>query len=376
MVKVLIGDMFGSNAHTLVNTVNCVGVMGKGLALEFKIRFPDMYEDYVRRCAAKKVKLGEPYLFSSLLPPSILNFPTKDHWRSVSRLSDIVAGMEYLERHYHEWGITSLAIPALGCSNGQLEWRIVGPILFQFLNRFTIPVELYAPLDTPQEQMEMTFLAREVNLSATTMRGGGESERVPVAWIVLIEILKRVTEHHYSWPVGHTTFQKLVYFATALGIDTGQEFRRDSYGPFSPELKRLVTKLVNNGLLQEEPLGRGFSITPGLAYTVAAKSYKTELEPFESQIRRISDFFLRMQTSEAEVAATVHFTANELLRQYGENVSEIDVLEAVKTWKQRRKPPIDEMEIAETIRGMNLLGWIKVHLEESLPLGVMDLSEV
>ena len=75
------GDLFESGAQTLVNTVNCVGVMGKGIALEFKKRFPDMFEDYVARCKQSEVSLGQPYLYKSLALPWILNFPTKDHWR-------------------------------------------------------------------------------------------------------------------------------------------------------------------------------------------------------------------------------------------------------------------------------------------------------
>ncbi|MEW6459483.1 MAG: macro domain-containing protein [Bacillota bacterium] len=148
MVKVLVGDLFQSKAQTLVNTVNCVGVMGKGVALEFKKRFPDMYQDYLARCARKEVKLGRPYLYKSLFPPWILNFPTKDHWRSVSRLEDIVRGLEYLLTRYEEWGITSLAMPPLGCGHGQLEWRVVGPTLYRYLSRLGIPVELYAPHGT------------------------------------------------------------------------------------------------------------------------------------------------------------------------------------------------------------------------------------
>ena len=80
MVKVLIGDIFESGAQTLVNTVNCVGVMGKGLALEFKSRFPDMYKDYKSRCKNGLVKLGQPYIYKPIVGPWILNFPTKDHW--------------------------------------------------------------------------------------------------------------------------------------------------------------------------------------------------------------------------------------------------------------------------------------------------------
>src|SRR5437764_10708247 len=113
MVRVLIGDLFDSKAQTLVNTVNCVGIMGKGVALEFKNRFPEMYRDYVERCRGGAVKLGRPYLYRRLTEPWILNFPTKDHWRSVSKLADIVRGLQFLEEHYDEWDITSLAVPPL-----------------------------------------------------------------------------------------------------------------------------------------------------------------------------------------------------------------------------------------------------------------------
>src|SRR5229473_1319945 len=104
MFKALIGDLFASRAQTLVNTVNCVGVMGKGIAREFKQRFPKMYGDYVQRCARGEVRLGQPYLFVDMVGPWVLNFPTKGHWRAASRETDIEAGLRYLEARYREWG--------------------------------------------------------------------------------------------------------------------------------------------------------------------------------------------------------------------------------------------------------------------------------
>src|SRR4051812_49403760 len=103
MVLVVTGNLFESGAQTLVNAVNRIGVMGKGVALQFRRRFPEMYADYVARCNAGQMRLGEPYLFRQPHPPWILNFPTKDHWRSASRLSDIVAGLKYLASHCREW---------------------------------------------------------------------------------------------------------------------------------------------------------------------------------------------------------------------------------------------------------------------------------
>ena len=141
------GDLFESEAQTLVNAVNTAGVMGKGIAREFKMRFPDMYREYKERCAAGEVKLGEPYLFTGD-PPShrwILNFPTKGHWRERSRLSVIRDGLAYLRDHHLAWGITSLAVPALGCGAGGLAWDEAQPYLVEDLAALRIPVELYAP---------------------------------------------------------------------------------------------------------------------------------------------------------------------------------------------------------------------------------------
>lgn len=161
MVKVLIGDLFTSKAQTIVNAINCVGVMGKGIALQFKNRFPDMFRDYEERCKRKEVKLGRPYLYKTMLPPYILNFPTKDHWRSVTNLADIERGLQYLHNHYKEWGITSIAVPALGCGEGTLEWRVVGPTLYSYLSKMDIPVELYKPYGTPHQELQPEFLEQK-----------------------------------------------------------------------------------------------------------------------------------------------------------------------------------------------------------------------
>jgi O-acetyl-ADP-ribose deacetylase (regulator of RNase III) len=148
LVKIVIGNLFESKSQTLVNAVNTVGVMGAGIALEFKNRFPEMYRDYVARCNRREVKLGEPYLFKNRDSQWILNFPTKDHWRSASRIDNIMKGLDYLEAHYREWRIQSLAVPALGCGNGQLDWAVVGPILYSRLKRLDIPIDLYAPFQS------------------------------------------------------------------------------------------------------------------------------------------------------------------------------------------------------------------------------------
>ncbi|MGO9147935.1 MAG: macro domain-containing protein [Desulfomonilia bacterium] len=157
-LKILVGDMFHSKAQTLINTVNCVGVMGKGIALEFKRQFPGMYKDYVLRCEQHEVKPGVPYLYKSLFPPQIINFPTKDHWKSISRIEDIEHGLRIMLDSYSTWGVSSLAIPSLGCGNGKLQWRTVGPLIYTCAKQMTIPVEMYAPYGTNPRELSIQFL--------------------------------------------------------------------------------------------------------------------------------------------------------------------------------------------------------------------------
>jgi O-acetyl-ADP-ribose deacetylase (regulator of RNase III)/uncharacterized protein YwgA len=375
MVTVYVGNIFESEAQTLVNTVNCVGVMGKGIALEFKTRFPDMYDDYVLRCKEKRVKLGEPYLYRRLAPPWILNFPTKDHWRSVSRLEDIVAGLRYLQDHYLRWGISSLAVPPLGCGQGQLEWRIVGPTLYRYLKELDIPVELFAPFGTPHEELKPAFLD-DAGKSQPTPSRQGAPYRVAPAWVALVEILCELENEPYHRPVGRTTFQKIAYFATESGIPTELHYRRGSFGPYAADVKRQVTALVNNGLIQEERLGRMFAVRVGRAFEDARRAYAGQLDMWRGTLAKIVDLFMRMDTPQAEIAATVHFAAKELRQQDKREINEVDVLRQVMEWKQRRRPPFEEKEVALTIRNLNILSWIGAKVSDDLPVTEEEVLSV
>jgi len=367
MTRVVVGDIHKSKAQTLVNTVNCIGVMGKGVALGFKKRFPDMYDDYVRRCREGKVRLGRPYLYRPPAPPWVLNFPTKEHWRSVARLQDIIEGLEYLESHYRQWGITSLAVPPLGCGQGQLEWRVVGRTLYRHLKRLSIPVELYAPHGTPPEQLQLSFL-EQPGEDVRRTKGSAPPVRVEPSWVALSEILARIEKEPYHWPIGRVTFQKLAYFATQAGLPTGLRFKRASFGPFAPDVKSLVTRLVNNGLIREELMGRMFRVRIGPTYHDAKQEYNRELDPWEPIIRKIVDLFLRMRTWQAEMAATVHFAMQSLIQATGRKPSEKEVLAEVLNWKQRHRPPLDEAQVALTIRNLSMLGWLDVNASVDLPV--------
>lgn len=139
------GNLFESGAKTLVNPVNCAGAMGKGIALEFKRRYPKMFEEYRQLCRKAQVKVGQPYLYTDPSGISVLNFPTKQHWRSPSELSYITAELDYFVENYQAMGITSIAFPALGCGNGGLPWETVRQIMCDKLEALPIDIEIYAP---------------------------------------------------------------------------------------------------------------------------------------------------------------------------------------------------------------------------------------
>jgi O-acetyl-ADP-ribose deacetylase (regulator of RNase III) len=141
-LRVVRGDIFASAAQTLVNTVNCKGVMGAGLAKEFKRRWPGMYRVYRDACRRGDVRIGYP-LLCIMQGKWILNFPTKDHWRGRSKLEYIERGLTTVVAHYQEWEIESIAFPQLGTSLGGLAWSDVWPTMKELLEYLPIPVEIY-----------------------------------------------------------------------------------------------------------------------------------------------------------------------------------------------------------------------------------------
>lgn len=138
------GNLFNSQKQTIVNTINTVGVMGKGLALEFKHKYPDYFKGYKKHCDNHLVKTGRVYLHKKTTP-WILSFPTKEHWCNPSKIEWIEQGLDYLVANYKTMGIESLAIPALGCTNGGLNWEEVKPLIVAKLETLPIEIELYAP---------------------------------------------------------------------------------------------------------------------------------------------------------------------------------------------------------------------------------------
>jgi O-acetyl-ADP-ribose deacetylase (regulator of RNase III) len=366
MVRVIVGNVLDSSAQTPVNTVNCAGVMGKGIALEFKKRFPDMFKDYAARGKRGEVRLGEPYLFPRLTTPWILNFPTKGHWRDRSRESAIVAGLQHLEGHYRDWGIESLAMPPLGCGNGGLQWDRIGPILFDSMSRIAIPVELYAPPGTPQEQLTPSGLRQARMPICDESR---LPSRIEPADVALVAVLARIEDAPYHRRISRTAFEAIACFATVAGLPTGLTCSPGRHGVSGRGLRAIVTRLASNGVLLEQQAGGTILVGAGPEYTRVAAAFKSRLQRWEHPIERATDLFLRTASDrEAERVADILLAAGGLRPEGDAKPSERDVLDELKRWRRGRRGLPGEADTAVTVRDLATLDWIDVEPSPDLPL--------
>ena len=366
MFKAGIGDLFASDAQTVVNTVNCVGIMGKGVAAEFKKRFPRMMADYVDRCARGEVRLGEPYLYTDLTGARIVNFPTKDHWRSTSRLSDVESGLRYLADHAADWGITSLALPPLGCGNGGLAWSEVGPLIYRELHALPIDIEVFAPYGTATSQLSANFFAAPSQLSLTGR--GDRAAKLNPAWLALIEVVRELQSQPYASPVGRTIFQKIAYVLTEMDVPTGFAFGKGSYGPFSGDMKAALHDFANRNWLQEARLGRMIAFRVGPQYEKDRRKYAAEIEVNRKKIAKTVDLFSRIRsTQQAEEVATVIYTARVMkTRRPDGTVSEQDIMDYVLDWKPAWREDDRRDSVADTIRNLVLLKWVRAEISETV----------
>lgn len=229
------GDLLKADAEALVNTVNCVGVMGKGVALQFKRAFPENYRQYKRACDAKELWPGKMFVVELLEgtgPRYIINFPTKIHWKGPSRLEWIRSGLDALIHEVQIRNIRSMAVPPLGCGNGGLDWSDVRPMIEEaFAAVPDVQVLLYPPEGAP---------------AAETMDVKTRRPRFTRVRAMLIRLL-----HMYERAEGTLTkleVQKLAYFLQAAGEPMRLQFTKGPYGPYAETLNHVLQDMEGHYL--------------------------------------------------------------------------------------------------------------------------------
>jgi uncharacterized protein YwgA len=230
------------------------------------------------------------------------------------------------------------------------------------LGALEIPVKLFVPHDMSVDSAQLELFERASEGQTSYDQA---VSRIDPAALALVEILRNVENEPYRWPVGRVKFQKLAYFATVAGIPTGLKFEAASYGPYAEELKRLLARLQNNGLVREQRRGRLLETIVGPTYQDVPDSVEVAAK-WTHEIARVADLMARLDTTQCEIAATVHYAATRLALDTGSRPSASEVIEAVEKWKVRRKPPLKYDDVGRALVNLATQNWIDVEADESM----------
>ena len=233
MIELTKGNLLEAPAEALVNTVNTAGIMGKGIALQFKQAYPQMFRDYERACKAGEVQLGTVQVFDlgglAGGPRWIINFPTKGHWRAASRVEDVEAGLQDLVATIRRLYINSIAIPPLGCGNGGLDWQDVRPrIESAFAELPKVRVLLFAPGGAPE---------------ASAMPNRTQRPKMTMGQAALIALMDRYLKGLLDPFVTLLEIHKLMYFLQAAGQPLRLQYEAKEFGPYAKNLRQVLIRL-------------------------------------------------------------------------------------------------------------------------------------
>lgn len=226
-ISIVKGNLFTSSAQTLVNTVNCVGVMGAGVAFEFRLRYPEMFARYRELCQTGHIKIGSLWLYKASPSRLVLNFPTKGNWKLPSRVGYLEAGLRKFSDTYFERGITSVAFPVLGAGKGGIPERTSLSLMEKYLAHCPIPIEIYRYDPAAVDDLYLKFGVRLASYSddQLTNTTGIRTREIGALRRALAEGAYRTLSQLLAAPgVGEATIERCFKFvmAEAPSVEGGQ----------------------------------------------------------------------------------------------------------------------------------------------------------
>lgn len=343
MIEEVRGNLLDAEVDALVNTVNTVGVMGKGVALQFKQAFPENYDFYKRACSRGELSLGHVLVYDSGKLGKqryIVNFPTKGHWRSRSRLDDIRQGLKDLALAIEHFHITSIAVPALGCGNGGLDWSSVRTLIHNELSGLSdVRVLVYPPQGPPE---------------ARAMRVATKRPNMTLGRAALLSLMgKYVDSRRFEEPdtvmgASLLEIQKLMYLLQESGEELRLKYVQHNYGPYAENLNHVLQTIEGHFLrgfgdrtqavLDLEPL----VILPGALD--AAAGHLAESPETRERCEFVVEATTGFQTPYGlELLATVHWVSKTHGFSSSTDVSQ--VVDAVHSWSRRKQHLFTERHI-------------------------------
>jgi O-acetyl-ADP-ribose deacetylase (regulator of RNase III) len=295
------GNILRADAEAIVNTVNCVGFMGRGIAAQFKRSFPENFRAYETACKRKEVVPGKMFVFATgqlTNPRYVINFPTKRHWRGKSRIEDIDAGLKALVKEVQDREIRSIAIPPLGCGLGGLDWRDVRPRIEQaFASLVDVRTVVYEPND---------------EAGASQMSTAGEVPKATPGRAVLVGLIDRYLAGLMDPSVSLLEVHKLMYFAQEAGEPLRLRYVKGPYGPYAENLRHVLAAVEgyllsgygDGGDAPDKPL----ELVPGAVEDARAflAQHPETLARFERVVKLVEGFETPYGL---ELLSTVHWVA-------------------------------------------------------------------
>jgi O-acetyl-ADP-ribose deacetylase (regulator of RNase III) len=344
MIEEAEGNLLEADAEALVNTVNTVGHMGKGIALQFKQAYPDNFVAYARAVKGGEVQAGRMFVVPTGLltnPRYIINFPTKRHWRGRSRIEDIDAGLEALVEEIKRLGIRSVAVPPLGCGNGGLDWRDVEPKIRRALGRLSdVRVLLFAPRGAPAPQ-EMPVRTRRPEMT--------------VARALLIKLMEQYLGLAYRLTL--LEVQKLAYLLQEAGEPLRLRYEPGHYGPYATNLNKVLERIEGH-LIR----GYGDSQKPDVEIRLLngaareADAFLVSRSESRARLERVSALIEGFETPYGmELLSSVHWVAS-----HDPTVSRpADAVRSVHSWNERKRRMFPADHIAIAWEQLASQGWLR-----------------
>jgi O-acetyl-ADP-ribose deacetylase (regulator of RNase III) len=324
MIKLTQGDILKADTEALVNTVNCVGVMGRGIALQFKKAFPGNFKSYAAACKASQVKPGQMFVYDLnrlYNPRIIINFPTKRHWKNKSLIEDIKLGLIDLINIVEQQQIHSIAIPPLGCGNGGLNWEEVRPLISQaFQSVPTVEVLLFEPIGAPQP----TAMVKESTVPNMTPGRAA-----------LLGLMRRYLVAVMDPTITLLEVHKLMYFMQEAGEPLRLKYTKAPYGPYAENLRHVLNYIEGHFISgygdAEDKHDKPLELKPNASEK--AEIFLAQHEATQKRFDSVADLIKGFETTFGmELLSSVHWVATR-----EEAMTPEEAVTKIHNWNPRKR---------------------------------------
>ncbi|MEO5686205.1 MAG: macro domain-containing protein [Burkholderiaceae bacterium] len=346
MIEITSGDILKDDSDAIVNTVNCVGVMGRGIALQFKNAWPENFKAYELACKREEVQPGRMFIYDTeqlAAPRYIVNFPTKRHWKGKSRMQDIDAGLEALVKDVDRLGIRSVAIPPLGSGLGGLEWSEVLPRIEAAMQALPdVRIRIYEPKGAPQTDR---------------MQHSREVPRMTAGRAALVELMNRYVQGLLDPVISLLEIHKLMYFMQVAGEPLRLSYVKAPFGPYAGNLRHVLQKIeghmvagyADGGDAPDKPL----TLVPGAIGE--ASSFLAQHAETRARFDRVGDLVAGFESPFGlELLSTVHWIAKQSIGPHSLD----EVVRETHAWNDRKKQ-FTPRQIGIALQVLEKKGWLQ-----------------